>query len=490
MTDQTSFPPLFQLALEDVAPLMGGTVRTSWQGQPFGTVSTDTRTIGPGQFFLALRGENFDGHQFCAKAAEQGCAGLIVEESFPDAARYERTMPVIRVDNTLEAYGRLARYRRMRWAGPLLAISGSVGKTTTRRLVASALARKLEVLEPEKNYNNLIGVPQTLLQLTAAHEQAVLELGMNQPGELAQLTQIAMPTAALLTRISEVHIGMFENFEALVSAKLDLPRSCPAGTPLALNLGCPHLQAAMAEFDTMHPVVTYQAGDIPVGGGGRDVTVNNITPLAPLGYRFDLHVRGASWEGLELRIFGRHQLENVAAAAAALVITGDSPQLLVDALPDFASEPLRGQWIEAGGKTLILDCYNAPAIGMISALKTLAESPTSGRRIVVLADMLELGSHSRRLHRDLLVPLLELAPAKFLGLGPECNWLAEALRGEGREAEGFEDRKQLTAALKEILEPDDQVFFKGSHSFGLEAVADAAIPEAGIAAMLGKEKGK
>jgi len=480
MNPSSQLSPLASWTLGEVAAIVQGDVDPRFAGRPFAPVSTDSRSVAPGEFFLALRGEKFDGHRFCEVAAGRGAAGLIVDRHYEVPAALAG-LPILVVGDTLRAYGDLAAARRRAWGGPALAISGSAGKTTTRRLLADALRRHRRVLEPVKNYNNLIGLPYTLLRLEAAHEIAVLELGMNLPGELKRLAEIAAPTAALLTQINLTHVGMFASMAELVSAKLDLFRATPAGAPLVVNAACPNTMAALAQFEAGHPIVRFLGERMPVDGRPADVFVSNISTVAPLGYRFDLNLPGARRTGLVLKMFGRHHLDNVAAAAALLHAAGLPPEWVAEALDDFRTEPLRGERIATRQYTLILDCYNASPPSMLSALASLAElAPPPGRRVLVLADMLELGEHAAAAHAGMLGPLRRLAPALFFGLGPHCAALADTLEREGWAARGFDKRDALIDALKEDLRPGDQVFFKGSHGFGLERVAQAIAPDANI----------
>ena len=480
MTLNQTLPSLAAWTLGQAAEITGGALDARWTAHPFGEICTDSRAVRTGQYFLALRGEKFDGHRFCEMAAGAGAAGLIVDRQFAPTAALEG-VPILTVDDTLRAYGDLAAARRRQWGGPVLAISGSAGKTSTRRMVAEALGRHRRVLEPVKNYNNLIGVPYTLLGLAPEHEAAVIELGMNLPGELERLTRIAQPDAALLTQIGLTHVGMFARLEDLVEAKLDLFRHCAPGTPLVVNAACPRTTAALPRFQGAHPIVTFIGDGEPLAGIVPDFAARNITPLAPLGYRFDLKMPGGVLEGLELRLFGRHHLANVAATAALLHAAGLPGDWVAGALEGFHTEPLRGEIMATDQYTYILDCYNASPPSMLGALASLAELPRTGRRVLVLADMLELGDYAAQAHAELLGPVLDLNPALFFGLGPHCSRLAEALKGRGVAAQGFAERTDLILVLRRELRPGDQVFFKGSHGFALEKVAQAIAPEMEIA---------
>ncbi len=469
MTLSNNFKPLPQWTLADAARVMGAQIQPGWDAVPFGAVSSDSRAIVPGQFFLALRGEKIDGHRFAAKAVAQGAAGLIVDTQFDPSEWELGDVPVVRVADTFRALQDLAAEVRRRWGGPVLAISGSAGKTTTRRLAATALAQHMKVLEPIGNYNNLIGMPLTLLGL-ADHDVAVLELGMNQPGELRRLTEIARPTAAVLTNIGTAHIGMFGSQAALTAAKLDLFRGCAPGTPLAVNVCCANTTGGLDEFVGRNPLVRFDAEGC---GADAEVQIRNCELTADGGTRFDLALPGGIMRGLELRLFGAYLIENVAAAAALLQAAGCDAAWVGAALDGFKSEPLRGQIERAGGSTFILDCYNASPAGMVGALGTLAEMPVRGRRVLVLADMLELGERSAEFHKTIHRLLTAMPNVVLFALGPHMAGIAAEMKAEGRDARGFEDRDELTEALAAELKDGDAVLFKGAHAFGLEKIAQA-----------------
>jgi UDP-N-acetylmuramoyl-tripeptide--D-alanyl-D-alanine ligase len=446
---------------------------------PFGRIHTDSRSIETGDVFLALRGEHFDGHHYVQKAVESGASGLILaaDHQFDHG---DIKIPCLRVSDTLEAYGDLAQARRAEWGGPVLAIGGSAGKTTTRRLVAASLEQRFQTLQPLQNYNNLVGVPHTLMRLTEKHETAVLELGMNQPGELSRLARLACPSAVLLTGIGHAHVGMFKSHAELISAKLDLFRSCSPGTPLVANRQCPNTWPEMETF-TDHPV-TWFCGEDPDGSfPGADVTIQDVEKLDPVGYRFSLMAANQVRKHLELRLFGRHQLDNVAAAAALLLAGGFDPFLVCEALTGFRSERYRGDVIQAGDWTFILDCYNAAPSGMKRAIQSLHDLGPGGRLVMVLADMLELGDHAGPAHDSLLPEVIGVRPDLFFGLGENCTQMAGQLEREGMSAQGFgSNREALATALASNLKPGDRVFFKGSHGFALEKIAQEIAPDASI----------
>lgn len=233
---------------------------------------------------------------------------------------------------------------------------------------------------------------------------------------------------------------------------------------------------SIARFEADHPIVRFAA----TPHAQAEVKVENVRPIAPVGYRFDLSWPGGKLEGLRLVHFGRHALEDVAAAAALLLAAGHEIDLIVDALRAFATEPLRGQVIEAEPWTFIMDCYNAAPESMRGAIEALGDLPAAGRTILVLADMLELGEGSRAEHEALAAPIAALAPAAFFGLGDEMSRLAEVLATSGMAARGASDRDELTERLGDFLLPGDRVYFKGARRFALEEVARRLAPRAPI----------
>ncbi len=474
-TPNPDFQPIHRWSALDAAQVLGGRLVGAPPGLPFGILSTDSRALAPGDWFLAIRGDRFDGHAFLADAIARGAAGAVVDDSF-DPEDLPGT-PLILVPDTLHAYGDLAAELRRRWGGPVLAISGSAGKTTTRRLVAASLAPRMNVLEPERNFNNLIGVPQTLLRLDPSHQVAVLELGMNQPGELRRLTEIAQPTAALLTNIGTAHVGMFGSLEALAQAKLDLFRTCAPGVPLAINMSNGWTNNASAELAATHPLITF----FPFCPAHRQADVRAADLVVQPGgaMQFSLILPGRKLERLELRLFGVHNIENVVAAAALLLAGGFDPSWIAAALPGFRTESLRGQFVEADGITFVLDCYNASPEGMAGALVTFGLLSGDRRHVLVLADMLELGELSAQIHQGLQAIIEHELPPEtpLFALGPEMSRLAAPLAAGGRSAFAFSSRDDLIEALRANLRPGDLVLFKGSHSFGLEHVAQALAPD-------------
>lgn len=471
-TPASVFRPLGELRIAEARAIVGAPGDSAFEDRPLGAISTDTRTIRPGETFLALRGENFDGHAYVETAIRAGAGALIVESGFPETPR-DPELPVLRVADPMRAYGDLAAHQRRIWGGQVLALSGSVGKTTTRRLISHALRRHRAVLEPIRNFNNLIGVPKTIERLEARHEVLVAELGINQPGELERLTEIVAPNVAGLTRLGPAHIGMFGSMEALVEAKSAIYRCSPPDAVLVANAECEYSTSAVKRNAAGRDVVWFRGP----GEAKAEIHVENAAPLESGGYRFDLHSPEGVAEGARIDAFGRHLLEDIAAAAAFLHAGGYPAAWAVESLGDFRTEPMRGQILRKDGMTFIVDCYNAAPAAMFSALETLAAMPREGRLLLVLADMLELGDFSVELH-DRLAGLVDAArPDRVFTLGEQLRRVGAPLGSGGLVIGAFENRDALTDALKAALEPGDLVFFKGSRRFELEKAAAAVAGE-------------
>jgi len=473
---KTDFRPLASFTFDEAADVLGCPALKTGGGVRIAAISTDSRTLREGEVFLALRGENFDGHEHLAQAISKGAAGLIIDAGASVPVGCD--LPILKVPDALTAYGDLARHLRATWPGKVTAISGSVGKTTTRRLVAHALRQKSKVLEPIKNFNNLIGLPKTLLELEKSHEVAVLELGMNLPGELARLTEIASPDVACLTQIGRAHLGQFENIEALAAAKLSLFRTSRADCALVVNLGCAYSSKALEELKAHHKTITFRAehGKNGQDPGEVDVYLDKVRPAPDFGIAFDLTVSGERHENVTAPLFGMHQSESLAAAAAILLALGEDAELFLRSLDSFKGEPLRAEIAKAGGATFILDCYNAAPEAMGGALESLAVYPWAGRRILVLADMLELGDHSGDAHNGLLAPLERLAPDFLFTLGPEMARIGKRAGEQSATTVcSFDSRTDLQIALEKNIGTGDLIFVKGARGFELEKVVQPLI---------------
>jgi UDP-N-acetylmuramoyl-tripeptide--D-alanyl-D-alanine ligase len=440
----------FQLTLAQLIDVLNATplhVSNRLRSQLAIGLTTDTRTVASGELFLALRGESFDGHRFVEQAIAAGAVAAIVDQ--PIAA----DMPQIVVENTLRAYQTLGRWWRDRFSIPIIAITGSVGKTTTKELVAAALAAAGSVLKTEANFNNEIGVPKTLLNLDSSHDFAVIEMGMRGPGEIEELTRIARPTIGLITNVGTAHIGRLGSREAIAKAKCELLATMPADSLAILNAENPLLLETAKAVWQGH-TITYglATGDL------RGTLLDNQT----------IEVEGAIYP---LPLPGEHNALNFLAVLAITrsLQLDDGPlrKGITVNLPEG-----RAQQYRLPNDIVLLDeSYNAGAESMAAALKLLAQTPGT-RRIAVLGPMKELGDYAEELHRKVgeQVEALKIDALYILDKGAEGTAIAQGVATVPTQQ--FEDHEALAEHLAQVAKPGDRLLFKASHSVGLDRVVN------------------
>ncbi|MBW4553385.1 MAG: UDP-N-acetylmuramoyl-tripeptide--D-alanyl-D-alanine ligase [Aphanocapsa sp. GSE-SYN-MK-11-07L] len=408
-------------------------------------ISTDTRSLKPGQIFLALRGENFDGHRFVTSALAQGAIAAITDHPLAEE------QPQLVVADTLVAYQQLGRWWRDQLTIPVIAVTGSVGKTTTKELIAGVLGQFGSVLKTQANYNNEIGVPKTLLELTRDHAYAVIEMGMRGQGEIACLAQIARPDIAVITNVGTAHIGRLGSRAAIAAAKCELLAELPLTSAAVLNADNPLLLATAATV-WQGPTLTYglEAGDLQ-------------------GHYLDDQTIEVAGIRLPLPLPGQHNALNyLAAIGVAKLLNLDWAPLqqgLQITLPDG-----RARRYEVGADLVLLDeTYNAGPESMTAALRLLANTPGQ-RRIAVLGAMKELGNYALELHQQLgqTAQQLGLDALFILDAGPEGEAIAKGALP--LSAQLFDTHQALSEALQAFVQPGDRLLFKASHSVGLQQV--------------------
>ena len=392
----------------------------------------DSRAAGPGDLFVGLVGEHVDGGRYAAQALAGGAWGVLVAPEHADAARCAKPGAVIAAEDPLHALQRLANAWRRALGCPVVGITGSVGKTSTKDILAAMLAQKLRTVANRENLNTEIGLPMTVLEAPAGTEALVLEMGMRGRGQIAELTAIAEPDVGLITAVAPVHLELMGSIEAIAAAKSELVAGLRPGGTAIVPAGESLLDAHRRDDVT---TVTF--------GPGGDVD--------------------ALPEGLQVPFTSAHMLRNALAALAAARAVGVEP----DGLLDVALSSLRGQRFElAGGIVVVNDCYNANPMSMRAALDDLAAS-ASGRRVAVLGDMLELGPDEARFHAEIGAHARAAGVDVLVAVGPRAAHLAD---GYGTVI-AVGDAQAAAAIVPGLLEPGDTVLLKGSRGVGLEVVA-------------------
>lgn len=438
--------------------IVQGDPETEYQG-----VSTDSRSIRPGELFWALDGERYKGRDFLGAAAARGALGFVVpaEMSLPTL----EGQVLIAVSDTLWALGEFARHYRRLFDIPIVAITGSNGKTTTKEMIASILSTTKRVAKNRGNLNNLIGLPLSLLTLAPEDEAGVFELGMNQRGEIRRLAEICDPTVGLVTNVGPVHLELVGTIEDVADAKAELFQAmAPRGTAV-VNSDDPRLVSRAQK----------RAGrQIHFGlENPADVTASNISDAGSEGMDFDLCIGEAALP-VHVPIMGIHNVMNALAAAAVVAALGERLEIIPQGLRHFTNLSLRQQVVRVSGDiTVINDAYNANPVSMSAALRTFAALKGTSRGIVILGDMLELGAQARPLHQNLGEQVAQARADYLLLLGDYAVDVAAGARQGGLASEVIViggDHDELKEYLRRLLQPGDFVLVKGSRRMAMEKV--------------------
>ena len=448
------------LALTQIAEFAGGILSSGDGTVVIEKISTDSRTLKRGELFVALRGENFDGHNFVESAAKSGAAGAIVDANWK--GEIPKDFALIRVEDTLAAYQKLAAGYRRSLSLKVVAVTGSNGKTTTKDFAASVLARRFRVTKTEGNFNNHVGLPRTVLEATARDEVGVWEIGMNHPGEVAALASVAAPNVAIITNIGVAHIEFMGSREAIAAEKGALAEAVsPEGTVI-LNADDSAMKKIAAR--TRAKVIfagttggTIRAGEISQSGSGTDFTI----------------LEGAHHCRAQLPVPGLHMLQNALLAVAAGRVFGLS---LEDCAAGLAAAPFtkaRLQIREIHGVHFIDDSYNANPDSMKAALRTLMELETDGKRVAVLGEMKELGSESEHGHREVGETAATFKLDYLIAIGGVAAAIAEAAERAGlKESAVVRSTSEAADLLGKITAPGDLVLIKGSRAARTEEVIE------------------
>ncbi|MBQ9375327.1 MAG: UDP-N-acetylmuramoyl-tripeptide--D-alanyl-D-alanine ligase [Ruminococcus sp.] len=425
------------------------------------SISTDTRTIEEGSLFIALKGEKLDGHDYGKKAMELGAKAVVAERAI-DGAK------CIIVDSTHKALLDLAGYYRRKFDIPLVGITGSVGKTTTKEMISLVVSEKYETLKTEGNHNNEIGLPQTLFGLESRHEAAVIEMGMSHLGEISRLSLCSQPTLAVITNIGFSHVGNLGSQENILKAKMEILDGADYNAPLILSYDDKMLRNAQVHDDRR--VIYYS-----VKKKDCDVYASSIEKINDDSVSFVINYPGGKIKAV-LNCLGEHNIKNALAAFCVGLELEISPEKMVEGIAKFKPDGLRQNVVKSDGKTFLVDCYNASPDSIKAALGVLSDMEVKGKRYCVLADILELGKFSKMLHKLVGEFVADSKADVLLCFGEESKYYIDGAVKKGFDSskcKHFETREELASYLSDNLEAGDTVLFKGSRGTHLEKVIEA-----------------
>ena len=451
--------------LQFIASACGGELRAGAPGRRVTGLTTDSRKVGAGELFFALPGDRFDGHDFVPTVAAAGAGAVVVARSWTGSVG-DHDCGVVVVDDTRRALGRLAAAYRAQFAARRIAVGGSNGKTTTKELLAAVLAERLATLASEASFNNDIGVPLTLLRLTANHAVAVLEAGTNHPGELALLVALIAPEFGVITSIGREHLEHFGDVAGVAEEEGALAAGLPAEGRLFLNGDDPWSAALAAR--SAAPVIRVGCGP------ANDWRAEQIR-LDEQGAEFSVRGPRAELAGqYRVNLLGRHQVGNALLALAVAAELGLTAAEIRRGLAACRPARMRLQTWDWNGVRVLDDAYNANADSMLAALATLRDLPCAGRRVAVLGDMAELGGQAPAAHAEVGRGAVAAGVDRLFAVGRMAGVLGSAARAEGLAAVSeYATPAAAAAELRSYLRPGDVLLLKASRSTRLERLGEA-----------------
>lgn len=444
---------MFQMTTRFVADATGARL-VGDPSVPLSAVVTDSRSTVPGCLFVALKGERFDGNGFVTSAFEQGAAAALCS-SLPE----QPAGPVLLVSDPGRAFLDLAHAWRMRFQIPVIGVTGSVGKTTTKQMIACVLSQRFETAATQGNFNNEVGLPTTVLALREEHQAAVFEMGMNHFGEISRLSRCAQPTLAVITNVGTAHMEQLGSRDGILRAKLEIVDGLAPNGALLVNGDEPLLWEKRNSLPC--PVLTFG-----LSNPSCDFYADQITELPDGSTSF--RMRGTGCDAAVIPTVGQHNVSNALCAAAVGHLLGLESEEIAAGLAVFKNAPMRQSIRKYGTITVIADCYNANPDSMQAALAVLHNR--TGRRIAVLGDMLELGAHADKLHRQVGLQAARSADILYCCGSFASDYVQGAIEGgmAAEQVHGFLDLEMLCAALGPALLPGDQLLLKGSRGSRME----------------------
>ena len=429
----------------------------------FNDIVTDSRKITEGSLFIALKGEKFNGEDFAIEAIEKGAAGVIVSKDCPED-KLPSSGLVLKVEDTLAAYQSFARVWREKFNIPVVAITGSNGKTTTKDLTAAVLSALGDVQKTSGNFNNEIGVPITLLGINDNHKTAVVEIGMRGLGQNEALAKVVKPNIGIVTMVGETHIELLGSIENIARAKRELVEAIKEGGTVILNADDPNVIAMKSQINSGVKLITFGIENEADVKAVKIITDNSST-------NFIVSYNGNNYE-FEIPMLGKHNVSNALAAISAGIALGLKADAIRNGFARLATTKMRFEIIERNGLHIINDAYNASPASMRAALQTTAEI-TNGRKIAVLGDMLELGNISEKVHREAGEEVVKNKFDILVTLGKLGKFIAEGAKDSGLEKIFSADTHEEAADyLNKILQKGDTVLCKGSRGMQMEKIIE------------------
>lgn len=418
--------------------------------------SIDSRTLRPGELFFAVKGERLEGHDFVEAALAKGAVAAVVDKQH--ATRFANNSRLLYVENTVQALQRLGAAVRRLWGKPLIGVTGSAGKTTTKECIAHVLAMRHRVLKSQGNLNNHFGMPLQLLKLEPEHELAVIEMGMSHAGEIAALAQLAQPDCGVVTMVAPVHLEFFDSIAGIARAKYELIESVRPGGFAVLNADDEYVSQFGRDFHGK--VVTFGVHK------PADVRAENIESRGPAGSAFEV-VADSERVPAALPLLGEHNIYNALAAIAVATRYGVPLSTAAASLATLAAGDKRGEILNIAGATVINDCYNSNPKALDSMVRSLAEMPAQ-RRIVVAGEMLELGATGEALHRAAGEHMAQRGVDFVLGVRGLAQAIVEGAKEAGARAEFVATPEEAGEWLKRNVKAGDVVLLKASRGVRLE----------------------
>ncbi|MFA4991948.1 MAG: UDP-N-acetylmuramoyl-tripeptide--D-alanyl-D-alanine ligase [Candidatus Omnitrophota bacterium] len=424
-------------------------------------VSTDTRRIKSGELFLAIKGERFDGHSFILDAVSRGAGGVLVQEGGITNANFKMPdVSFVSVSDSVKALGDIAKFHRSRFDIPVIGITGSNGKTTSKEMIAGILNKKFNVLKNFGTENNNIGVPLTLIRVTTEHEIAVLEMGTNHLGEIRRLAEIARPTVAVITNIGPSHLEYLEDLDTVLKAKAEIFERMRPEDKVVLNAD----DEMLKKVKTKSRVIRFGVE------GDADFRAEKIEVEAD-GINFKLNNK---WD-IALSTLGRHNVYNALCAIASVWDFGVDIEDIKDALREFRGASMRMEVRRLGDIKIINDTYNANPLSMKQAIDVLKDITTKGRKVLVAGDMLELGTLSGRFHHLVGKQAAESGVDFIVAVGKLAEHVARGAQEAGMNGKKIKLcnlTKEARAAMATLIKKGDTVLVKGSRAMRMEEIVE------------------